>query len=84
MGFTMPYVKDGIGISPRYIYAVASRNYLPTKCETIAKTLDKINIPLQKRYQNGICTIYFGDSYEAYVDSLMSKHSLAHKFPFLM
>lgn len=80
----MPYVKDGIGISPRYIYAVTSRNYLPTKCEAIAKKLKKINISFDKNIHNGICTLHFGDSYEAYVDSLMSKHFLTHKFPFFM
>lgn len=80
----MPYVKDGIGISPRYIYAVTSRNFFPDKCESIAKTMTKINIPLQKKYANGICTLYFGDSYEAYVDSLKSQSLIAQKFPFLM
>jgi len=69
----MPYVKDGIGMPPRYVYRQTSRWYEPEKCLVVARTLKNIGIPYKKKTVRGHCAITFGDSYEAYVDSIPLK-----------
>ena len=45
----MPYVKDGIGIPPRYVFTTAFRRYNHEKCAYIAHNLQLLGIPHIKK-----------------------------------
>lgn len=66
----MPYVKDGIGVTPRYVYKDTSRWYHLEKCNFVAKSLKSLGIPYQMKTYKGTCAVFFNDSYEAYVDNI--------------
>ena len=68
--FGMPYVSNGIGTSPQYVFGLASRWYETQECDRVAKELTSIGIEIDQKKFNGACCIYFGDSFETHVDSL--------------
>lgn len=79
----MPYVKDGIGITPRYVYAETVRSFTRKPCYRIAYEFKRLGIPFEKKLTREGCTIQFGDSYEAYADSLNNEKPFFGAFPFL-
>lgn len=76
----MPYVRDGIGITPRYMYKRTSRCYDLDRCILVANRLKKLGIQYQKKEISGQCAVSFGDSYEAFVDEIRPR---IFTFPFL-
>ena len=76
----MPYVKDAIGSSPRYVHKMTQRWYDRDTCSYVANKLKRLGIQYQKKPFAGTCAIYFQDSYEAYVDELKQSH---FNLPFL-
>ena len=66
----MPYVKDGIGITPRYVFGSSFRKYEHQKCAFIVRQLRTLGIPHIRNNHGNECGITYGDSYDAYVDSL--------------
>jgi len=75
----MPYIKDDIGVSPRYVYKLTSRYYDPARCTQVANNLKRLGIHYEKREFGSICAVHFGDSYERHVDSI---NPLCYTFPF--
>ena len=69
----MPYVKD-IGQTPRYMFATSSRLFSHRKCEHVAKCLRTLGVPFVRQNVKSECSITYGDSFDAYVDSIDSNN----------
>ena len=78
----MPYVKDGIGIPPRYVFSTAFRRYSHDKCTYISACMEYLNIPHVKDKYRDECALTFGDSYNAYVEDLESRFDDKSAFVF--
>lgn len=66
----MPYVKDTIGKSPRYVFATTSRQFDHAKCANVAWAMKTVGIPYSRQHVRDKCWLTFRDSYEAHVDDL--------------